>query len=181
VADLDALMGGAAQVDVLGELLRALPGVTLWLDAGFSAADQVVMLEAALGDDARRIVPVFGSESMRSRAELQRCLASRPDALLSLDRRGAQVLDAAGAWDAPQLWPERVIMMTLERVGADAGPDLDTLRSLQARSPSTRFIGAGGIRDAADLARAQACGAHAWLVASALHDGRLPPVENPAA
>jgi phosphoribosylformimino-5-aminoimidazole carboxamide ribotide isomerase len=40
----------------------------------------------------------------------------------------------------------------------------------------TQLVGAGGIRNPADLARASDAGAHAWLVASALHDGRLPPV-----
>jgi phosphoribosylformimino-5-aminoimidazole carboxamide ribotide isomerase len=68
--------------------------------------------------------------------------------------------------------------MTLERVGADAGPDLDTLRDVQARSPATKLVGAGGIRHEADLAAAAAAGAQAWLVASALHDGRLPPVRR---
>ena len=98
--------------------------------------------------------------------------------MLSLDRRDGQRLDPAGCWDAPQAWPERVIVMTLERVGADAGPDLDTLRDVQARSPGTQLIGAGGIRHAADLAAAGDAGAWAWLVASALHDGRLPPVRR---
>jgi phosphoribosylformimino-5-aminoimidazole carboxamide ribotide isomerase len=68
-----------------------------------------------------------------------------------------------------------VIVMTLERVGADAGPDLDTLRAVQTRAPGAELVGAGGIRNADDLARARAAGAYAWLVASALHDGRLPP------
>ena len=45
---------------------------------------------------------------------------------------------------------------------------------MQARAPGAALIGAGGIRDAADLERAEAAGATAWLVASALHDGRLP-------
>jgi phosphoribosylformimino-5-aminoimidazole carboxamide ribotide isomerase len=34
-------------------------------------------------------------------------------------------------------------------------------------------IGAGGIRDRGDLAAAARTGASAWLVASALHDGRI--------
>jgi len=68
--------------------------------------------------------------------------------------------------------------MTLERVGADAGPDLETIAGLRARAPHTDLIGAGGIRDAADLDRAAASGAWAWLVASALHDGRLPAVRR---
>jgi phosphoribosylformimino-5-aminoimidazole carboxamide ribotide isomerase len=71
------------------------------------------------------------------------------------------------------VWRGGVIVLPLVGVGADAGPDLDALRDVQARAPSAHLIGAGGIRDAQDLARAQAAGAHAWLVASALHDGRL--------
>ncbi|MBU6259009.1 MAG: nickel transporter, partial [Burkholderiales bacterium] len=98
--------------------------------------------------------------------------------VLSLDRRDGRRLDRAGCWDAPELWPARVIAMTLERVGADAGPDLDTLRELRARAPASALIGAGGIRDAADLAQAAAAGAEGWLVASALHEGRLARVER---
>lgn len=38
VADLDALQGGAVQIAVLADLLRALPGIELWLDAGLADA-----------------------------------------------------------------------------------------------------------------------------------------------
>ena len=89
-----------------------------------------------------------------------------------------QGIDAAGCWDLPQLWPPQVIVMTLERVGADAGPDLETIAGLSARAPHAQLIGAGGIRSAADLERAAATGAWAWLVASALHDDRLPAVRR---
>ena len=66
--------------------------------------------------------------------------------------------------------------MTLERVGSDAGPDLDTLGEVRLKSPGTFIVGAGGIRNESDLARARDAGAAAWLVASALHDARLPRV-----
>lgn len=167
VADLDALLGGAAQAEVLRALLADQPGLELWLDAGFAGPAQAQQLRAALGADAARVVPVFGSESLRSVAGLP------ADTLLSLDRRGTERLDPAGCWDAPQHWPRRVIVMTLERVGADSGPDLDTLAAVQQRAPDRWLIGAGGIRDADDLRRAAAAGAGAWLVASALHDGRI--------
>lgn len=176
VADLDALLGGAVQLEALRGLLQALPGLELWLDAGFADAAAAGALAGQLGGDlAARVLPVYGSESLRSPAALPECFAGGRDGILSLDRRDGQRLDPAGCWDAPQHWPARVIVMTLERVGADSGPDLDTLREVQARSPATRLIGAGGIRDEADLERAEQAGAHAWLVASALHDGRLPP------
>lgn len=166
-ADLDALLGGAPQVEVLRRVLLALPDVELWLDAGFADPAAAATLRNALGAPGERVVPVFGSESLRSVQGLP------DDAVLSLDRRDGRRLDAAGCWEAPQHWPQRVIVMTLERVGAASGPDLETFRAVQQRSPGTKLIGAGGVRDDADLRAAAAAGAHAWLVASALHDGRI--------
>jgi HisA/HisF family protein len=177
LADLDALQGRTIQAAVLRELLHALPGVELWVDAGFADAAAARSLQEELGDAAARLRPIFGSESLRSAAELDDCFGPRrsagPNALLSLDRRDGTRLDAAGCWDTPARWSSPLIVMTLERVGADSGPDLDTLREVQARSPGTPLVGAGGIRDGADLERAAVAGAWGWLVASALHDGRI--------
>ena len=175
-ADLDALTGGEAQVEVLRRILHAMPELEFWVDAGFADVAAAQRLRERIGPEAQRIVPIFASESLRTREDLARCCADRDASVLSLDRRGAQRLDAAGAWESPELWPRRVIVMTLERVGADAGPDLATLREVQVKSPAVQLVGAGGVRDAADLEAARAAGAHAWLVASALHDGRLPAV-----
>lgn len=173
-ADLDALQGGTAQLATLRELLQALPGLQeLWLDAGFANAAGARALCDALGADAARVRPVFGSESLASREALAACFADG-QAALSLDRRDGQRLDAAGCWDAPALWPQRVIVMTLERVGSDAGPDLATIAEVRRKArPGTVVVGAGGVRDAADLGAAAQAGADAWLVASALHDRRL--------
>ncbi|MDM0103501.1 HisA/HisF-related TIM barrel protein [Variovorax sp. J22R24] len=179
VADLDALLGRSGQTEVLRTLLQAMPGLELWLDAGFANAGSADALLLALGAAARQVVPVFGSESLASREALERCFGgSNSDGVLSLDRRDGQHLDAAGCWDAPALWPRRVIVMTLERVGAGAGPDLETLADVRRRSPATFFVGAGGIRNQGDLDAASDAGAGAWLVASALHDGGLPRVRG---
>lgn len=176
VADLDALMGGPAQRDVLRELLMALDGIELWVDAGFVDADAASALRAQLAPLSQRIVPVFASESLRSRAALVECRDrfGAAGAVLSLDRRDGQRLDPAGCWDAMALWPQRVIVMTLERVGSGAGPDLETMAQLHREAPATTLVGAGGVRSADDLARGREAGAGAWLVASALHDLQLP-------
>lgn len=179
LADLDALQRRSPQVDTLLALLQALPALRLWLDAGFGENAEADDLLARLGPAAQRVTPVFGSESLRSRDELARCFAPPSRALLSLDHRHGAPLDPAGVWAAPALWPQRLIVMTLSRVGSDGGPDLDTLAAVRARAPQATLIGAGGVRDAADLAAAEAAGAQAWLVASALHDGRLPARTHP--
>lgn len=174
IADLDALMGGELQFDILAALLDYLPAVQLWLDGGFRDAAAIDALRRRLGTRADRVTPIVASESLADADTAHRCLdAHRAHCILSLDRRQGSLLDAAGCHAHPAWWPERVIVMTLDRVGADTGPDLDTLRSLQALRPDVRLIGAGGVRDGADLRRAAESGASAWLVASALHDGRI--------
>jgi len=175
VADLDALMGGAAQAEPLAALLAALPHTAIWLDGGFRDAAAFATLAQQLGAAAARVTPVFASESLATAQAARECLADPRRAILSLDRRGGEPLDPAACWNAEALWPERVIVMTLERVGAFAGPDLQTLAALRRRAPGTTLIGAGGIRDDVDLQAAAAAGADAWLVASALHDRRLAP------
>lgn len=180
VADLDALMGGPPQREVLRRLLVALPTVELWLDAGFADAAAARSLLSQLQPHTVRILPVFGSESLGSRQALQDCHEQfgGAGAVLSLDRRDGERLDPAGCWDAVALWPQRVIVMTLERVGSGAGPDLATLAELHRQAPQTSLIGAGGVRMQEDLASAEAAGASAWLVASALHDLQLPRVHT---
>jgi HisA/HisF family protein len=185
VADLDALLGRPAQAAILQSLLESMPDLELWLDAGFASAGASQALRTRLGAAGQQVVAVFGSESLASRADLEQCFAGTDgtaqsgvaEGVLSLDRRDGRRLDAAGCWDTPALWPKRVIVMTLERVGSDAGPDLDTLAEVRLKSPGTLIVGAGGIRNESDLARARDAGAGAWLVASALHDARLPPVQ----
>jgi phosphoribosylformimino-5-aminoimidazole carboxamide ribotide isomerase len=178
VADLDALQDGVSQIGTLRKLLESDAQLELWLDAGFADAKAAESVLQALAEHRARVVPVFASESLRSTAALATCFSpgAHPDAVLSLDRRDGRRLDAAGCWDAPALWPRRVIVMTLERVGADAGPDLETLAEVRRKAPQALLIGAGGVRNPADLAAAEAAGADAWLVASALHDLRLPPL-----
>ena len=66
--------------------------------------------------------------------------------------------------------------MTLERVGSGAGPDLETLADVRIKAPrpSSSAPAASATRPTSPGQRD--AGAGAWLVASALHDGRLPRV-----
>ncbi|HOX66544.1 MAG TPA: HisA/HisF-related TIM barrel protein [Burkholderiaceae bacterium] len=186
IADLDALTGGRPQVAILRSLQRALPQTELWVDAGCGDARVANELLEAVDAPAGCLIPVLASESMRSRQAFEQAFGpagddgshARKDWVLSLDRRDGVRLDAAGCWTLPALWPTRVIAMTLEQVGTDAGPDLETFAALSQLNASVRWFGAGGVRDPGDLERARAAGASGWLVASALHDLRLPPMRR---
>ncbi|TDV39332.1 phosphoribosylformimino-5-aminoimidazole carboxamide ribotide isomerase [Paraburkholderia caballeronis] len=211
VADLGAILQRGAHAATLAALLAALPGVAIWIDAGFashaamlayfdaiaralpassSAVDTSAIIQPAssasssASDAARlrtRIVPVFGTESLTDPTALREAGHAGFAPILSLDRRAGRLLaaDALVRDDDPAQWPQRVISMTLDHVGSYAGPDVATLAQLRERAPrGTQLIGAGGIRDRDDLRLARQSGAHAWLVASALHDRRL---DEPAA
>ncbi|WP_028223559.1 HisA/HisF-related TIM barrel protein [Paraburkholderia oxyphila] len=174
VADLDGIMHGAPQRDLLARLAGALPGVELWLDAGFADPHAASALLAPLRETGlscgATFTPVFGSESLRPGA-----MAHLPaDALLSLDRRHDTPLGDPHCWTDTSHWPARLIVMTLERVGSFDGPALGTIAEVRERAGQRQIIGAGGIRNADDLQAAAASGATAWLVASALHERRIP-------
>jgi phosphoribosylformimino-5-aminoimidazole carboxamide ribotide isomerase len=179
IADLDALQGGACQAGLLRDILLAQPGLTIWLDAGFASAAAARALIDCLGPLGERVCPIYASEALADVAALADCCggAAGRSAMLSLDQRGSDKLDPAGCWTRPDLWPHDLIVMTLERVGAASGPALDVLDEVARRARSAgravRLWGAGGVRDLADLRQAQAAGASGWLIATALHEGRL--------
>lgn len=170
VADLGGIMHGTPQRDLLLRLAGALPGVELWLDAGFADAAAASALSDPLRKSGAAVTPVFGSESL-STAALPHLPA---DAILSLDRSHDKPLGDPHCWTDASHWPERLIVMTLDRVGSFDGPALGTLEEVRQRAGERSIIGAGGIRDVDDLRLAAATGATAWLVASALHARRIP-------
>ncbi|MGO9134302.1 MAG: HisA/HisF-related TIM barrel protein [Methylovirgula sp.] len=167
VADLDAIEGRGNHKAEIAALEQIFPDIAFWVDAGFRDAVQAhAYLETFRG------AVVLGSESLQDKAALA-ALADEQRLLLSLDFRGDDFQGPAALIEDAALWPERLIVMTLARVGSNAGPDFARLRSIIARAGKRRVYAAGGLRDANDLAALAAIGVAGVLVASALHDGRL--------
>src|SRR5258706_2144681 len=124
VADLDGLTNGVAQHALLAELCRALPATEIWLDAGFARfADAQALLARLAG---ARVTAILASEALVDTQQLKAAGRSAAPWIASLDRKGGHMLDRADCWQRSDLWPQRVIVMTLDRVGAMAGPDLVT-------------------------------------------------------
>jgi phosphoribosylformimino-5-aminoimidazole carboxamide ribotide isomerase len=158
-ADLDALTGKAGQREQLLALHQAYPETAFWVDAGWPVAPSpwtAVVGTESLDSDAWNV--------LKRRSE---------DWILSLDffedgyRGPAEILAQA------EFWPERAIMMSLNRVGGAQGPDFERLQSVMGLAAGRRCIAAGGVRHEADLEGLARLGVEAALTASALHEGKL--------
>jgi len=119
-----------------------------------------------------RIRPVLGSETLTSIADYESARKAA-GATLSLDFRGDTFIGPPELLDDASLWPGRVIVMTLARVGSGDGPDTRRLAEIVARAGARRVYAAGGVRHVADLYALRAIGVVGALVATSLHDGRL--------
>jgi len=171
VADLDRIEGEGDNLPALTAIRRAYPDLPLWVDSGLaSASDYLAWQQRDLG------LAVIGSESLESIADWRRIGArgAAADApILSLDFRNSEFLGPPALAAQPALWPRRVIVMSLDRVGGGSGPDVIRLASILRRAGKRRVYAAGGVRNLADASRLAEMGIAGALVASALHDGRL--------
>ena len=120
--DLDRIEARGSHDQSLDALSTAFPDVAFWVDAGVRDAGEARSWLAR----HKRAHLVLGSESLDSHAVLEE-IATDDRIVLSLDYRGDSFLGPNGLCHAPHLWPARVIVMTLARVGSDAGPDMDRL------------------------------------------------------
>lgn len=168
VADLDAIEGKGSQSACLVELEAAFPALTFWVDAGIATSCAATSwLKSHRGD------LVLGSETMHDAGLVAR-ISTLPRSLLSLDFRGDAFQGPARLAEDETLWPTRLIVMSLARIGSQAGPDFDRLAEIRVRSRGRHAIyAAGGIRGPEDLKRLNEAGVAGVLLASALHDGRI--------
>ena len=167
VADLDAIERHGDNFPALCRIRAEFPALQMWVDNG--AAD-LAALDALIGADLG--IPVIGSESQRDSKLVAQHRGSRR-IVLSLDFRGDAFQGPGEILAEPALWPRRIIVMTLARVGSGAGPDLARLAEIRAIARGCEIYAAGGVRDAADLSALKAAGASGALIATALHEGRI--------
>jgi phosphoribosylformimino-5-aminoimidazole carboxamide ribotide isomerase len=168
IADLDAILQRGDNIDAVQKLVAAFPSLEFWLDAG--AHEQTAIASNAAFTS--NIAAVVGSETLSTVASPPD-LSAQPRTILSLDFHGPKFLGPPELLSEPRLWPQRIIVMTLARVGTGDGPDLDALAAIKAKAEEREIFAAGGVRGASDLNLLQRMGITGALVTSALHDGRL--------
>ena len=169
VADLDGIEGRGRNTRLVPSLSQVLPHTEIWIDAGTGSRGAA---RAVLAAPIATLV--VGSESLENARVWHDIVAEAPlRTVLSLDFRGNEFMGPEALLDDPTLWPARVIVMTLDRVGSGGGPGVARLQEIASRAGSRRVYAAGGIRNRADLDRIRAAGAAGALVASALHAQKI--------
>lgn len=161
IADLNAITNQGDHNHLINEVLTRFSQITFWIDQGYRKYDQLSPVNR---------LPVLGTESYQNEtvAELP---AFKNNFILSLDYMSSNQLGATSLFSDPSFWPKNIIIMTLERVGSNNGPDLKKLTEFCKQYPDKNFIAAGGIRHKLDLMALYEAGIHQALVASALHSG----------
>jgi len=168
IADLDAIRGLDDQSSVLKKLRDRFPDLDIWIDPGINTRTCYHhWQQLALGST------VLGSETLPDSGLLQNTLAADTDTVLSLDFNADRLLGPADLLERAEYWPTRVIVMCLDRVGSNEGPDTDLMQQLRRQFPGSDLFAAGGIRDLDDLLNLRQLGVAGALLASALHDGRI--------
>ncbi len=185
VADLDAIEGGSLDVASLEAIGNA--GLSMWLDAGSGSLTRwrllreqgahlpierhVVGLESLVDwDELARLVEAIGAERL----------------VLSLDLKHGAVLSKRLAFQgqtpqevalaAARLGVKSLLLLDLAAVGTGQGTATEPLlKALHQALPQVSLASGGGIGRVEEIARQLQLGAQRVLVASALHDGRIPP------
>ncbi len=163
IADLNAITGQGDHQHLITDVLTRFPQITFWIDQGYQKYDRNPQCSG-------NTLPVLGSESYRDET-ISEIKAYNNDFILSLDYSNSNALGAPSLFSDPDFWPKNIVIMTLERVGSNHGPDLNKLAEFCRQYPDKNFIAAGGIRNKQDVMALSAAGVQLALVASALHSG----------
>ncbi len=166
IADLNAIQNQGNNWDIITFLRQSFPDCEFWLDAGKFFSTSI-----------NNLTGIIGSESFENFEELSRILNNQENQILSLDFQNNSLLGPANILQNTQLWPHRIIIMNLQSVGSNAGPDINHFQSVSRLSENHKYYAAGGIRNLEDLVVLRETGASGALIATALHNGVLGKVE----
>ncbi len=164
IADLDAIKEKGNNNEIIDELLHLHPNICIWLDAGKSVYSTSL--------PKTRFRHIVGTETGIDERELLE-INSGTNTILSLDFSEQEFIGQQSLLENTHTWPDDIIVMSLNRVGTDKGPDTDRLSQVQSLAEHKCVYAAGGVRNDNDLELLHVQGIAGVLIASALHKGKL--------
>ena len=161
IADLDAIEGRTNNNQLIDELHESYQSLTFWVDQGISSTNELNSLS--------RRQHVIGSETNITPETLDEMITLTPDIILSLDFQTNIFLGNQDLLQKIDLWPERIIIMSLANIGSNKGPDYELISKLKETADERKVYVAGGVRDETDLQLLNEMGIDGVLIATALH------------
>jgi phosphoribosylformimino-5-aminoimidazole carboxamide ribotide isomerase len=165
IADLDAIQKTGTHSELILELASGYNQCEFWLDAGIKAIQEKQF------KGSTNIKLILGSENKLLRDELKEFIAKNPETILSLDFFENKLIENSYLLQDTSLWPERIITMTLSKVGSNKGLDMQCINKILELGVNKEVYAAGGVRNSSDLIQLKSTKAKGVLLASALHNG----------
>jgi phosphoribosylformimino-5-aminoimidazole carboxamide ribotide isomerase len=179
LADLDAILRNSANFSIYRQIVTQT-GLDLMVDAGIA---DITKADKVLATGVSRIV--VGSETLASLDFLGQAVKAfgADKVVVSIDLKEGKVLSASesiAAMDAVRFAQElgkigvnQIIVLDLGRVGTEYGINLQLLRAILETTGVEVLVG-GGIRSLQELEQLKNLGVSGALVATILHNGKLP-------
>jgi phosphoribosylformimino-5-aminoimidazole carboxamide ribotide isomerase len=179
IADLDAIINCSMDFPVLNRIADQT-GLALMVDAGVTSVQRAQRL---LDSGVAKLV--IGTETLERQGFVEEAVKrfGSNRVVVSLDLRGEKVIVKVGfdGYVSPlcllrefnRMGLRQVIVLDLARVGSGEGVNLDFLKSVVAEVGVDVYVG-GGVRDFNDLVELKKIGICGALVATALHDDKIP-------
>ncbi len=161
IADLNAICGNGHHREIISTLLIQYPNINFWIDNGSQIAEMT-------NQHKHNYQLVIGTESQLFPPG-HHYMPESNSFILSLDYKDQLPLGNPAWFNQAEYWPEQIIVMTLNQVGSNAGPDVEKLKGYCRAYPEKNFIAAGGIRNCLDLICLAEIGIKSALMATALH------------
>lgn len=168
IADLDAIQGNGNQSKLINKFAIKYKECEFWVDAGIQQ-----ILTRKLDDMSKNIKYILGSENNIALHDYEETIKSNPSILLSLDFNENGLINNSYLLNNSSIWPKKVIVMMLHRVGSNDGVDTKHLENIVALNKNSEIYVAGGIKNYNDIKILNSKNIKGCLIATALHQQKI--------
>ena len=170
IADLDCIEKKQLNTSLWKDLLKSFPYIEFWFDFG-----SLVSSWHQLMSNVTNARPIIGSESFADLYALSNAIdiVKESHPILSIDIKDKKILGPRNLLEEFNLWPQDIIILSLDRVGSLEGPDINALTDCKAQFVNCNLYAGGGIRNIQDIQQLENLKYAGVLLAKSLHDGTL--------
>ena len=168
IADLDAIQGNGNNASVINQFASKYKNCQFWVDAGI---EQIIAKKSDY--ISKNIKLVLGSENNFSLDDYNNLMKNNSNILLSLDFCENGLINNPYLLNNPTIWPKKVIVMMLHRVGSTNGIDFKQLKNIIKLNNNSEIYVAGGIQNFSDINNLNSMNVRGCLVATSLHKNKI--------